>query len=195
MPKFNAILSVNDVTTESGSPELPVSVQAVKDYMRIEGFVDSDESTSESLSDFDLDDTLITQMIWTAVELLERYTGTHLTAKTLEVYFTNMIGRQELPGPVGEITELLDSNGNEITSGSYEVVGNVWKFLKCPKYEDMTITYEAGYGNTGCPVLPEGLKLEIKRLVFYLYVNRGDDSGVQRYASQLAKPYSRKTWL
>lgn len=193
MPKFNAILSIKDVTTTSTVSDEPVTVQECKDYMRLEGFVDTDESTADSLSDFDLDDGLILDLITTARELFERNTNTHLIPKTLEVYFTNLIGRIELPGPVGEITELLDCDGTEIEATGYEVKGNVWKFLKCPKYQDMTITYEAGYGNTGCPALPEGIKLELKRLVFYLYVNRGDDAGIQRYASQLAKPY-RRPW-
>lgn len=188
--KFNAILNIKDVTEESPGDE-PVSLQEAKDYMRLEGFTDENESTSDDLSDFDFDDDLITSLIITSRELLERKTGSHFIPKTLEVHFTNLRGRIELPGPVGEVSELLDVNGNEITT--YELVGNVWKFLKSPCKEDMTITYEAGYGGDETVPLPEGLKIAMLRLVSFLYQNREDTGDV--LASKLARPYSRRTWF
>lgn len=188
--KFNAIHSIQDVTTESGQADEPVTDQEVKDFLRLEGFTDADESTSESLSDFDFDDDLITEQITAAREFIERKTGTHLIPKTLEVVFTNGLGLQELPGPVGEITTLTDDNGNDVLS-QVKTVGNTWKLLKCPCLEYMTATYEAGYGNDNCPALPTALKQEILRCAAWFYLNRDG----KPYVSQVAAKYSRNVWL
>ncbi len=187
----NDILSKTDVTDESGDFEEPVSIDEMKDYLRLEGYVDDDESTSDDLSDFDFDDRLIADLIRTSREQMERISNSTIVAKTWEVVLTNLCGMQELPmGPVGTIISLYDDNGDEVTSDNYTIVGNNRKFLKSPCQANMTITYEAGY-----TVVPKSLKIDIMRLTAYLYENRGDDAGIQKFASQLALKYAREGWI
>lgn len=183
---YNAILSITDVTDESGVFEEPVSIDEMKDYMRLEGFVDVDESTVDALSDFDYDDLLISETISAARELIEMKTGLTLIPKTLEVVLTNLCGGQELPGPVGDLVSLLDSSGDEIDA---ELTGNKFKFMQTTG-ADMTVTYEAGYGRTGLP-LPKLIKADIMRVCYYLYVNRGDQKAIAEYESFLSFSYSR----
>ena len=184
---YNAVISVEDVTDESGVFEEPVSLEEMKDYLRLEGYVDSDESTSDDLSEFDFDDRLLTDLIRASRELIEEKAGITIVPKTREAVITNLCGMIELPyGPVISITELLDSEGTEITDEFYKIIGNKWKYLAYPCYCNMTITYEAGYEK-----LPRPIKIDIMRLTAYMYENRGDDPTVM--AAQLVKSYSRKT--
>ena len=137
---YNAVISVEDVTDESGVYEEPVSIEEFKDYARIDGFIDVDDSTSTDT----FDDRLISEMIKAARETFEENCGLSLIRKTLEAVIVNLCGRIEIPyGPVVSVTTLLDSEGEAITD--YTLTGNTWKFLVDPCYKDMTITYEAGY--------------------------------------------------
>lgn len=194
MIRQHGIYSIKDVTTDSGAFDEPVTTQELKDYLRLEGFTDTNESTSDSLSDFDYDDDLIDEIITAARESMEQYSGIILVPKTIEVVFSNEKGRIELPGPVGEISEALDDCGNGITLTDLKLVGNVWKYVKWPCYRDMVWTYAAGYGTDDLPALPKAIKLDIMRLAAYLYIHRGDDPAIQVYASQLAKKYKRNPW-
>lgn len=188
---YNAVISVDDITDESGVFEEPVSLEELKDYLRLEGFVDIDESTADDLSDFDFDDRLLTEIIKTSRELIEETAGISILPKTLEAVITNLCGMIEIPyGPVTSVIELLDEDDEEITSDSYKVVGNKWKNLKYPCYKHMKITYETGYDK-----LPMGLKLDVMRLAAYMYENRGDDPTIQKFAFQIASKYSRNTGI
>jgi uncharacterized phiE125 gp8 family phage protein len=186
---FNYIYSETDVTSESGVFEEPVSLDEMKDYLRLEGYVDSAESTSDELSDFDFDDRLLTELITTSREKVESLTGTYLLPKTIEIHFTNGCGMIGLPGPFTELTELLDSEGTEITSDNYKLIGNQWKYLAWPCYCEMTATLEVGY-----PVCPKDLKKEIMRYVAYLYENRGDES-VEPFSFKIAGKYMKKSGI
>jgi hypothetical protein len=187
--RYNAILSIKDTT--SGSVTYPVTKQEVKDYLRLEGFVDVDDSTSESLSDFDFDDTLIDETIIAVCEMFEQKCGFHVRPKTLAVVLTNLKGRIELPGPVGSAAiTAVNEDGDAIDADLIEVVGNTWKFLKSPCYQDMVVSYSAGYGQTGCPSLPKAIKHDIIRAAAFYYMNRGDKQSHQ-FISTLAKKYSR----
>lgn len=186
---YNAIISVQDVTDESGVFEEPVSVDEMKDYLRLEGYVDLDESTSDDLSNFDFDDMLIAELIKAGRQLMEEKAGISILPKTIEAVITNLCGMIELPyGPITSITTLLDCEGTEITSVSYRVIGNNRRYLAYPCYANMTITYETGFES-----LPKGIKIDLMRLVAYMYENRGDDPSIAAFASQLVKSYSRKT--
>lgn len=185
-----------DITDESGEIEYPVTVDEVKDYVRLEGYVDDNESTSDELSNFDFDDTLIASDIKTAFEYFEKICWLSLRPKTIQWSFTNLCGGVHFPyGPHGDVVELLDCNGDEITSDNYKIVGQVFKRLKYPCYEDMSISMNVGYGTTGLPELPEPIRKDIIRLVAYIYENRGDDASIEKFASQLAKVYSKKSPL
>src|SRR5688572_6496764 len=183
---FNHIYSETDVSDESGEITEPVTLQEMKDYLRLEGYVDVDESTSDELSEFDFDDDLIEEIITASREKFESLTNTYIIPTTIEIVFTNGCGMIELPGPFTEVTELLDSEGTEITSENYKLIGNKWKYLAWPCFCDMTATLEVGY-----PVLPKNIKINLMRLVAYMYENRGDDQSIAKFASQIAGKYIR----
>jgi hypothetical protein len=186
---YNAVISSLDISDESGTITEPVTLQEMKDYLRLEGYVDMDESTSDNLSDFTGDDDLISDLITTARELIEEKAGISVVAKTWETVLTNLCGMIEIPyGPVQSITSLADDQGNDIPSTSYVIVGNKWKYLKCPELKNMTITYTAGFD-----VLPKPIKIGIMRVVAYLYEYRGDEEGAGKMAYSLSCKYSRNT--
>jgi hypothetical protein len=188
--RYNAILSVNDITDDSDVGAEPITRQEVKDYLRLEGFTDLGESTSESLSDFDYDDDLIDDSIQAVREMFEQKCSFHLIPKTLEVVLCNGKGMIELPGPVrGAITTLKNDEGDTIDTDLITVVGNKWKFLKCPTYHDMVATYEAGFIE-----VPKAIKLDLIRAAAYFYLNRGDKESFV-FISQLASKHSRNVWL
>lgn len=188
--KYNAILSISDVTDASDVGSEPITKQEVKDYLRLEGFTDLGESTSESLSDFDFDDDLIDDIIPAVRGLFEEACGFHLVPKVLEVVLCNGKGMQELPGPVrGALTTLKDDEGEVIDTDLITVVGNHWKFLKCPKYHDMVATYDAGY-----ITVPKAIKTDLIRAAAYFYMNRGDKQS-HLFVSQLARKYSRSSFI
>jgi len=187
---YNEIYSIRDVTDESDLSPEPVTLQEMKDYLRLEGYTDDDESTSESLSDFDFDDDLLTDLIKASREQMEKISASTITPKRWEAVINNY-KMLELPrGPIGTIISLYNDQSVEILSSNYTIVGNDRKFLKSPNECCMTITYEAGYD-----IVPTSLKIDIMRLCAYMYENRGDDASIQKFASQLALKYRREGWL
>lgn len=185
---YNLLIDWQDQTNESGITE-PVSVAEVKQYLRLEGFIDSTESLS---SDFDDDDQIIADLITSARERLEDYTGLSFVPKTLEIEFTNLAGNFEIPfGPVNEILYLKDDEGDSISTDDFTVSFNK-RVLKSPKYENMTLQYEAGYAS-----LPKGLKDAIYKEVAYRYIQRGDENvdGLSREAMVLASKYKTANWI
>lgn len=190
-PLFNNFWDAQDISAYSGGITEPVTKEELKDYLRLEGFTDDDESPAEALSDFDFDDNLIDDILPAAREYIEEACGLSLIRKTIKAMVTNLVGGQEIrKGPVISITKLEDSNGDEILSTGYKVLGNQWKRLITPLQRDMTITYEAGYST-----VPAAIKIDIVRLSAWLYVNRGDVDGAKEMALKLASKHSRNTWL
>ena len=186
---YNETYSIIDVTDDSGEIVEPVTVQEMKDYLRLEGYVDDDESTSDDLSDFDFDDTLISDLITAAREQIEKISASTIVPKIWEAVINNYRMWEFPMGPIGDIISLVDSNGVAITD--YVVIGNNRKFLKSPNQCGMTVTYE---GNPD-RIIPTSLKIDIMRLVCYTYENRGDDASIQKFASQLAGKYRREGWI
>jgi len=186
---YNAVISSLDITDESGVFEEPVSIEEMKDYLRLEGYIDFDESTSDNLSNFTGDDALLADLIRGARELVEEKAGITIVAKTWETVLTNQCGMIEIPyGPVLDIISLTDEDGNDISSTSYKIVGNKWKYLKHPCFKNMTITYTAGFDQ-----MPVAIKIDIMRIVAYLYEYRGDEEGAGKMAYKLSSKYSRNT--
>lgn len=188
---YNAVVSVENISDESDLGTEPVTLQEVKDYLRLEGFIDTDESTADSLSDFDFDDNLIeNDIIPAARQMMEQVAGISMIPKTLEAVLTNMCGMIEIPfGPVRSIVSLYQDDGTtEVLAANYNLVGNTWKYLKDPTYKNMILRYEAGY-----ITLPKALKLDLLRLIAYMYENRGEDQAIEKFGFQLASKYSRNT--
>lgn len=186
---YNLLIDWEDQTSESGLVE-PLTVQEVKDYLRLEGFIDTYESAS---SEFDDDDTLIAELITSARLGLEAYTGLSFIPKTWEIEFDNYAGHFEIPfGPVTSINFLKDSEGNTITASDYSLsIAN--RILKTPTWGELVMNYDAGYTD-----LPARLKEAMLKEVAYRYENRGDLNvdGMSREAMILASTYKTAiTWL
>ena len=110
---YNLLIDWEDQTEESGITE-PLTLAEVKNYLRIEGFIDSTESIS---SEFDDDDDLLQEIITSARERLEEYTGLSFIPKTYQIEFTNLAGNFMIPfGPVIEIHALNFAGESESTS-------------------------------------------------------------------------------
>lgn len=180
------IVYVNTTTTIVADV---VTVAEMKNYLRLEGFIDDSESIS---SEFDDDDNIIAEFIVSARQRLEEYTGESFVPKTIEIEFTNLAGNFEIPfGPVNTILFLRDSEGDSISTDDFTISFN-GRVLKTPKYEEMTMQYECGYA-----VLPKGLKEAVMKEVAYRYINRGDENvdGLSKEAMAIASKYKTTNWL
>lgn len=183
---YNKIISVKDITEESGDPTEPVSLEDVKSYMRIEGLQDVDESLSTS---FDEDDELIESLIVTARKKIEKFYGISIVPKTLRVIFNNSLGNIELPhGPVLEILSLKDREGTVIAEDRYTLLGEDYPTIEDPLNDRMTVEYEVGYEE-----VPEPIKIEIMRMVTWMFENRGNEN-VKDY-QYISGEYNRNLWL
>lgn len=184
---YNLLIDWEDQTIESGIVE-PLTVAEVKNYLRLEGFIDDQDSLS---TDFDDDNTLIADLITSARVRLEEYTGLSFVPKDWKIEFTNGAGNFAIPfGPVISINEIKDSEGNTINSYSHSFTKAI---LYEPMYEGMTMEYAAGY-----TTLPKGLKEAMYKEVAYRYINRGDINaeGLSKEAENLASIYKQPmTWL
>ena len=162
---------VTDLTTE------PVTLQEAKDYMRI---------SSESEND------LIEELITSARERVEKFTGLSLGQKTLKAYWLYFHTPAEIPyGPITLINSVVDDNDVEL---QYTARGLQYKVLEAYSTVGLTIEYEAGFA-----VAPKGLKLAILKQVSTDYENRENYSIYdQAYelssdARRQAQPYCRNT--
>ena len=186
---YNLLIDWEDQTSESGIVE-PLTVQEVKNYLRLEGFIDNSESLA---TDFDDDDTLIAELITSARLGLEEFTGLSFIPKTWEIEFDNYSGSFEIPfGPVNSVNSLTDSEGNAVAVGDYTMSINK-RVLKTPTWGELVLNYEAGYAD-----LPARLKEAMYKEIAYRYINRGDVNVdyISKEAVALATPFKQAfTWL
>lgn len=155
------------------------------------------DTTGEENTAFDFDNDLIEELITSAREALEKFTGRSIVPHTWKVLLTNTAGDIELPYSngvdltvSGNVLDLLeDSNGDEIDD--YTVRGTEFLYLEEPLLEKMTATYSV------TPTVPKALKQAIIRDVAYHYENRNDEPGeLAAQAIRLAWKYKRaSTWL
>jgi uncharacterized phiE125 gp8 family phage protein len=164
---------ITDLTTE------PVTLQEAKDYMRI---------SSDSEND------LIEELITSARERIEKFTGLSLGLKTLKAYWFYFHVPAEIPyGPITAINSVVDDNDVEL---EYTARGLQYKTLEAYSTQGLAIEYEAGFA-----VCPKGLKLAILKQVSTDYENRENYSIYdQAYelssdARRQAMPYCRNTIL
>lgn len=162
---------LTDLTTE------PVTLQEAKDYMRI---------SSDSEND------LIEELITSARERIEKFTGLSLGEKTLRAYWFYYHVPAEIPyGPVTLINSVVDDNDVAL---EYTARGLQYKVLEAYSTQGLVIEYEAGFA-----VAPKGLKLAILKQVSTDYENRENYSIYdQAYelssdAKRQAQPYCRNT--
>ena len=153
---MNEVLQIN---TTDGSE--PVTLQQAKDFIRV---------TSED------DDAIITDLITVARQKIERFTGLTLTDADITLTAT-LDGKFKLPyGPLDEIDTVKFLEGQE-TDGT-----NDWETLDADEYQIVAGhfipkykgTYEITYSVTGNT--DKSLLYDLKRVLLWLYENRGDDS-------------------
>lgn len=185
---YNQIHDVEDITGASGVITEPVTLAEMKNFMRVEGFEDDNESGE---IDFTSDDELIEELITSAREGLEKWCGVSIVPHRWQVRFTNLAGNIELPYSNGySIVSLVDSEDNTIVSDDYKFRGISWLSLDFPLFCNMIVVYDAGY-----ETVPKRLKQAIMRDVIYHYENRGE-SGLSEHAMGLASGFKRvSTWL
>ena len=173
---------LRDVTTTVAPSATIVTLQAAKDYLRV---------------DYSEDDTLITNLIETARIRLEQYASVAMTARTLKVvaYVDEFI---ELPyAPINSISLVEYWDGAAwvaMVLGDYRVIGDTYKkvYFTSPIMSDFRFTYTCGYTTT-----PQTMKTALLKMVSDLYEYR--ESSVEATkpsanlmtAYELMKPFKR----
>ena len=173
---------LRDVTTTVAPSATIVTLQAAKDYLRV---------------DYSEDDTLIQSLIDTARIRLEQYASVAMTARTLKVvaYVDEFI---ELPyAPINTISLVEYWDGEDwvaMTVGDYRVLGDTYKkvYFTSPIMSEFRFTYTCGYATT-----PESMKTALLKMVGDLYeyressVESSKPSANLTTAYELMKPYKR----
>lgn len=165
----------------------PVTVAEMKNYLRLQGFIDE----GQSISDFESDDTLIEELITSAREMIERHNGISIVSKALRVTITNLAGGQIIPwGPVNAIASIKNSAGTEITTDNYTITAR--DEITCPRDCRMVIEYYAGYTN-----VPKALKIAVMKQVAWDYEHRGTEQDFELCAAAIyqSRNYNRTPWL
>lgn len=165
-----------------------VSIEDVKNYLRID-------------EDNDSDDVALIRMIKSAIELVEKRCSIYLAEAILEIYFEdfdNDEGSVSLPFfPISEIVscKIVDIAGVE-TDSTYTLKGCE---LKVPIITDgnIKIQYKAGYGIQGKTELaPELVKEAIISQVADWYENRSDYVPVlATKIKRLLKDITYSSWI
>ena len=173
---------LRDVTTTVAPSATIVTLQAAKDYLRV---------------DYSEDDTLIQSLIDTARIRLEQYASVAMTARTLKVvaYVDEFI---ELPyAPINTISLVEYWDGAAwiaMEVGNYRVLGDTYKkvYFTSPIMSEFRFTYTCGYATT-----PESMKTALLKMVGDLYeyressVESSKPSANLTTAYELMKPYKR----
>lgn len=188
MQNVNNILDTIDISNESGPVTEPVTLTEMKNYLRLEGFIDDNDSTS--VPAFDDDDSDIEDFITEARDTLEKELNVSIIEHTWRaIGVTNEAGMVQLwYGPVTALLSVVNSEGDTVDVDNTEIIGD---HLSEPNYCNMTVEYTAGYST-----IPKAIINEIKRMVAYQYEHKGDEDGLEgyKYTSNVMK-HSRKAWL
>lgn len=166
---------ITDISTEA------VTYQEAKDYLKLSN---------------DYEQDLIEELITSARERLEKFTGLSFGDKTIKCYTRASDRWVELPyQPLVAITSVLDDDGVALT---YETRGLQYKQILTSSDNGINVTYTVGWGASG---LPKGLKQAILKQVSTDYWNRenyliGDSANeLSSSAKMTAQSYSRNTLL
>lgn len=136
--------------------------------MRLEGWSGEQSESTE----FSFDDDLISELIYSARAYIEECANVSLIPHEFEVVLTNMggTGGTRLPfSPIGDVSSIIDSNGDEIDQDLIEVRGNNEKYLYAPSGYDLTVTYTTSALKDSRPLV------DIKTLVWAMYNERTKD--------------------
>lgn len=198
MQNYNVIIDIKDIAAGSPGISEPVSVSEFKNYARLESFEDDLGSTANITNT--TDDDLIEDLLISAREDLESFTGRAFIPKEIRVTATNLAGMLELPyPPIGDMSALyygwdFEEDGESAENNIADLVlsGSERRHIVCPCDERMVIDYSCGYGRGDTPRLPRRLKMAILVEAIYRYEHRGEeleDTGLCKAARQLAAPY------
>lgn len=188
---FNSVWTTEVDTGESPAAwSEPVALEEMKNYLRLNSFVDEGESPTTELSNFDLDDTLIRELITAARQRLEDYTGLSFIPKTLSAIIYNGAGNVRLEqGPVTSIISFVDADSNIIDPADYVMIGtdkirDSWDGTRI-------MTYTAGY-----ETLPKKYKIAIMMYVAASYEHRGDELiSTNIYQQAFNQAGNTQSWL
>lgn len=145
----------------------PVTVQQFKDWAK--------------LDTGSIDDAIIADLITTAREQCEDYTGLSIVTRTVTAQLNNSCGNIYLPYcPFISLTSIKDYAGNIIDTDNYELsnkynAGLLFPQLTTPWSDNITLVYVAGYG-----IPPSKIITAIKQQTFFLYENRGENPEIYR---------------
>lgn len=146
--------NVNDVLFSKESSQEPVTLEAVKNWMRVEHVQD---------------DNLIEGLITAARIIVEHYLNMSLIKRTVTANLNNSCGNQLLPfQPLQEIVSVSDYYNNDITD-SYSLTGLGYKRLAYPCEDNITLVYKAGSDCVSKPV-----EFGLMEQISFMYENRGD---------------------
>lgn len=139
--------------------------------------VTSDEVKLYCKIDYDVDDTLITSLITSCRQRIERFTGLALVSKTIE-YFEDDLSENEFELPYPEHDEIQEVKLNGVATTDYVKTGLSAFILSLTVKTNTSTepTTDRGlyikYTTTGnCE---EGIKNEILRLINEYYEHRGN---------------------
>lgn len=136
----------------------PVTLSEAKAYIKVPSTITSD-------------DTLITSLIKAARRKIEKYMGLSLISRTVEMYADiqtcNLFSL--LYGPIDEITSIVNSDGDEVSTDDYKLLGVTNRLIDFPYAGKITITF------TTDGAADDEFKTFILRQVAWLYENRGDN--------------------
>lgn len=158
----------------------PLTLSEAKAYMNI---------TSDS------QDTLITELIKTARQGVERLTGLCLVPSVVVALIDNTGGDIELPlGPYVKDLAIANKQGNAVTN--FTLNGLQFKTLGEPTNNYLVCTYKAGYTASAFetyPILPTELLNCIKDQVSFLFENRGENGsmGFSEKVYRTVRKYTR----
>lgn len=157
----------------------PVTLEFLKDHLAI---------------DFEDWDDLLEELLLSAREEVEAYTGLTLVDANITARWEELTTRELPYGPVKSITSVQDKDDENITSHTLE--GIDFKTIKADRCEPTVVKYLAGYDE-----VPAGLRLAIMKLATDHFKNRSGismDQFTQKLPNDwksVAKKYSRRTWL
>lgn len=184
--------SIKDIyKVEAEDVTEPVTLTDMKAYLKV---------------DFDDDDAVITDLISACRAALEEFCAISIVPKTITLT-AEWGGEWELPyGPVTEVTSVESRTSNtyetQTVDENYYLDGESFLSLRTNSCARSKIIYETGY-----TTVPKDLILDLKRIVAYCYVHRGDEamtslqSGLERPKSMdqamelFASKHVRMLWL
>ena len=138
----------------------PITLQYAKDYLKV------DLAVGEAPTE----DTLITDLITAARQMIEGRINTSLISRTVEATIINGVGFCQLPyGPVVQLNSITTQDGAAVDAGGYKLIGTSFKQVREMFIDPLVFTYTAG----SCP---KALQNIILSQIDWLYNNRGSDS-------------------